>query len=35
MVNHLKSSVDEFIESRQLSKTDNILEIGSNDGTVV
>ena len=35
MVNHLKTSADEFIESRQLSKTDNILEIGSNDGTVV
>jgi dTDP-4-dehydrorhamnose reductase len=35
MVNHLKTSADEFIESQQLSKTDNILEIGSNDGTVV
>ena len=35
MVKHLESSVDYFIETLKVSKTDNILEIGANDGTLV
>jgi len=35
MVKHLQTSVDYFIENLKLVKTDNILEIGSNDGTVI
>ena len=35
MVNHLHASADYFTESLHLSKTDNILEIGANDGTIV
>ena len=35
MVNHLKNNVNYFIEFLNLSKIDNILEIGANDGTCV
>ena len=35
MVNHLQTSADYFTESLKLSKTDNILEIGANDGTII
>jgi dTDP-4-dehydrorhamnose reductase len=35
MTNHLKSNVDFYIEFLNLSKTDNILEIGANDGVCV
>jgi dTDP-4-dehydrorhamnose reductase len=35
MVNHLKINVNYFIEFLNLSKIDNILEIGANDGTCV
>ena len=35
MVKHLQTNVDYFIESLDLLKTDNILEIGANDGTII
>jgi dTDP-4-dehydrorhamnose reductase len=35
MVNHLKNNVNYFIEFLNLSKIDNILEIGANDGACV
>lgn len=35
MIDHLKNSLDNFIQLLNLQKTDNILEIGSNDGTCV
>jgi dTDP-4-dehydrorhamnose reductase len=33
MVRHLEDSINYFVEHLELSKTDNILEIGANDGT--
>ena len=33
MVKHIEDSINFFIEHMNLSKTDNILEIGANDGT--
>jgi len=35
MTNHLKESVIHFTQSLSLSKTDNILEIGANDGICI
>ena len=35
MVKHLCESVDYFIDYLDINKTDNILEIGSNDGTII
>lgn len=35
MIEHLKKNVDYFIEYLKLSKNDNILEIGANDGVCI
>lgn len=35
MINHLYNSIDYYIEYINLNKTDNILEIGANDGTCI
>lgn len=35
MINHLKSNVMEFVNSMNIDKSDNILEIGANDGVCV
>jgi 2-polyprenyl-3-methyl-5-hydroxy-6-metoxy-1,4-benzoquinol methylase len=35
MTNHLKSSVDSFVNELNILKTDCILEIGANDGVCV
>ena len=35
MITHLQSNIDYFIDFINVSKDDNILEIGANDGTVI
>jgi dTDP-4-dehydrorhamnose reductase len=35
MINHLTNNVNKFIKNNNISKTSNILEIGSNDGTCI